>query len=813
MKLELATAQLCIVDGAWQEAPDNLAAFEQAALFAEGLERGNLYIVSEVAGEAEGRDELARQLIETVRREYAASRGSISLALTQAVRAANEFFYTTNANAPLEARRIAGITAAALRDDELFIAQAGPGLVCVVRDNALQRYPETSPWFLADEDAVNTWLAARDFPTPGAVPVGMRHDYTPDLFHAALQPGDIIVLSTRALAHLLSSAELLDTLAQRHPDEIVTGLEDLAGAADLALIALRVGSKDPARHAPGAAMPAALVPVSEDQSDAATALPTWVPPLPENVSPIATSADGMSPPAPVEPTAEELAQQRELAEQRARAEQQRQLELQEQERLREQRELERQRAQAEQTRARRAKIRSGFLRVGAGVTGGLAGLVGRINGTAIGNAADRAIAGAIRGVARVMVFIIRAIAPGEPAEETPHEKSSPRATAWQLASLVLPILLIVAGASMWGAYNTDQQRIQADAIKQLVADSGKALERAQALAASDKNAARAAAQAALDLAQQARDKKPSDPTASNRAFYDAEDFLDGLNGILVLFLQPAFLTFSAPPAKPLSIVTHFPDVFIFDSGAQKIYRFAINEAGTGATPVTGDGVILKAGDQVGDRTVGQLIDLLWIDAGRLIALDRSGVFWKYDPTRSAWESKAGPDAATWTRVNLATSYAGNLYLIDAPNKQILKYVPNADWWSSPVTFFNPGVNPDLSNVVDIAIDGDVWMLRSNGAILKCSSARCTDMNIADLDTPLKNPVALFTAQTLAGLYIADAGNERIVQMDKATGKFARQFKARGQDRAAFTALKAFAADDQRFYFVNGNQADFAKIPQ
>lgn len=812
VKLELATAQLSIVDGAWQESPDNLAMFDEAALFAGGSSRGNLYVVIEVAGELEGRDDLARQLVETVRREYAQGRGSIAGALTDAVRSANEFFYTTNANLPLEARRYAGITVAALREDELFIAQAGPGLVCVVRDNELQRYPDTSPWFMADDDAVNAWLATRDFPTPGAVPVGIRRDYTPDLFHATLQPGDIIVLSTRSLVHLLSNAELLDTLAHHHPDAIVTSLEDLAGAADLSMIAMRVaGENAPAPESKP--QPPIFVPVLKDQDNFNTPpLPDWVPPLPDHVSPIATAEDVMAKPAPSEPTAEELARQRELEEQRAQAERHRQIELQAQARQREQEEAERKRLQAEHARARRAKIRSGFLRVGAGVTGGLAGIFGRINGAAIGNAADRAIDGTFRGIARLIVFIIRAIAPGEPEEETRPASSSPRSTAWQLASLVFPILLIAAGVFMWVSYRTDQQRLQADLVTKSIADSTQALARAQSLASSDKNAARNAAQNALTSAQQARTASPNDTRAS-KAFYDAEDFLDGLNGILVLFLQPSFLTFSDPQAKPSRIVTHFPDVFILDTGTQRIYRFAISDTGTSATPVTGDGTILKAGDKVGDRTVGQLIDMTWIDAGRLIVLDRNGAFWKYDPARSVWESKPGTDAATWARVNLMTSYAGNLYLIDAPNKQILKYVPNADWWTSPVTFFNPGVNPDLSNVVDISIDGDVWMLRSAGSILKCSSARCTDQPITDLDMPLKNPIALFTSQTLAGLYIADAGNERIVQMDKATGRFARQFKARGQDRASFTSLKAFAADDKRFYFVSGNQAFFANIPQ
>jgi hypothetical protein len=597
-------------------------------------------------------------------------------------------------------------------------------------------------------------------------------------------------------------------LANRHPDQIVTGLEELAGASDLSVIVLGISGEniapEPTVVEPGIPAPYAIPnPTPEEYLDFPwTTKPS--PPAVESsppVAPITAAApvppiEEVAPPAPlpVEPTQEELAQRREQAEQA---------------RKREQAEIERKRVQEEQARERRAKIQSGAWRIGAGITAGLARAFGRINGAAIGNAADRLIDGLLRGIARATVFMIRAIVPGEPEENTRRTSSPARSTAWQLASLAFPILLIAAGTGMWVSYRTDQTRIQAQALNQLIDNSNKTLERAKTLAPSDKNTARDLAQQAINLALQARTKSANDPRAS-KAFYDAQDFLDNLNGILVLFIQPSFLTLADPQANPSRIITHYPDVFVLDRGAQSIYRYSISDPGTNTTPLST--VILKSGDKVGDRTVGQLIDMLWLDNGRLLTLDRNGVFWKYDPSRSAWESKTGNDASAWARVNLATSYAGNLYLIDTPNKQILKYVPVGDWWTSPVTFFNPGVNPDLTTVVDMAIDGDVWLLRSTGAVVKCSVARCADQAIADLDAPLSKPVALFTSPTLAGLYIADGGNQRIVQMDKATGRFARQFKPRGQDRNFFTALKAFAVDDKRFYFANGNQAYFANIP-
>jgi serine/threonine protein phosphatase PrpC len=767
VKLDLAMAQLCIADGVWQEAPDNIARFYEFTLFGEGVSRGSLYIVTEVFGDPEGRDDLAREVIETVRREYAASRGSISASLAGAIRIANDFFFETNAGLPAEARRIAGITAAVLREDELFIAQAGPGVVCLVRDGRLQRFPETSPWFNAEERPIYD----DEFVTPGTVPIGKRRNYVPDLFHVTLQPGDTVALSTRTLVHLLSNEEIVDTFANRHPDEISKSLEELAGAGDLSVIILHVVGQI---TTPSTELPADLSvpPIEEPAPEPVMTLPAVVEEPSPEIEPVLA-------PTFAEPREEELLRQRESE---------------------------------DKARARQMQWRAAFLKIVAGVVAGIAGLLGRFNATNIGTTIDRVIAGILRGTARVIVFLLRAIAPGTPAERTERPASAPRSqTAWQLASLVLPVVLIIVGVSAWVMYRVEQQRLNALEVEQLVTTATSALERADQLAGTDKNAARNAAQQAFEAAQQARTTSPNDPRVS-KVYYNAKDALDKLNGIAILYPQ-TFLTLSEAQANP-RIVASYPNLFVLDRGLSRIYRFTVTDAGASpASTASNDGMILKAGEKVGERTVGQLIDLAIVDSKRLVVLDRTGLFWVYDIERATWSARAALDAVAWSRVNLVASYANNVYLLDAPNNQILKYVPNADgWWTAATTFFNPGANPNTSNVVDMTIDGDVWLLRNTGALVQCTAARCNEIVLRDLEIPLMKPVAAFTAQTLAALYIADAGNRRIVQIDKSTSRFARQFKPSAQQSETFSLLKALTADDKKFYFINENKAYLATIP-
>ncbi len=226
-------------------------------------------------------------------------------------------------------------------------------------------------------------------------------------------------------------------------------------------------------------------------------------------------------------------------------------------------------------------------------------------------------------------------------------------------------------------------------------------------------------------------------------------------------------------------------------------------------------VLNVAGDKVGERSIGELIDIFWIDAGRLVALDRSGAFLQYDPAKSAWTPRPASDGSQWMRVTLAATYAGNLYLLDPSKSQILKYAPNENGWSPGVAYLAAGINVDLTSAVDMAIDGDVWVLRGDGSLWRLASGRLADFTLRDLETPLAKPTALTTAQSMVGLYIADGGNQRIVQFDKANGRFVRQLRPGGENRDTFAALKTFAVDEanRKLVFINGNQAYLATIPQ
>ncbi len=743
MDSEITVAKLSIVDSTWQESPNNLSVSDHAG-------RGSLYLLATVEGPAEQRATLTRELIDTARRDYATGHGSIAFALAQAVRAANRFCCQMNASKPREHLCRAGITAAVMRGNELFLAQGGPGLTCRISAGLIQKWPQDSPWYAPGEVDSNSAKG-------GAVPLGTRRDYTPDLFHITLNTGDFLLFATCSLVHLLNDVELISTVAYRHPEEIVESLQDLAGTTDLSAIVVRLPGDPPMQPPPPESLVGAEL-LEEMEKEAALETAPVVEPSPEAPPPAPVQV--RPPPARPAPTPKA------------------------------------------KTPARQA-IASRM----------------RIDTSGLNAAVERLAIRLFPTLSRWLAFCLRVFLP-EPAGRQsvlPISTIENQQRMWRLGALLFPILLLTAGGIGWFNYRKETIENQARQITLWLEQANAALEQGKNLSKTDKRAAQQAFQKAVTLTQQARNLNPNNAVARD-AYYNAQDEYEKFNGIAVLFYLPKFATFADSKANPSRMVSHWPDIFVLDRGTQRVYRYVVNDAGSGATPApsASDGTILKAGDTLGGRTVGELIDIVWLDSGRLLAVDRAGVFWQYEPLKGNWTPRPVNDASTWVRVGLASSYLNNIYLLDRSRNQILKYAPgNEGAWSSSVTYFAPEVKVDLSNAADMAIDGDVWVLRADGSIWRFTAGKLADFTPRDLDTPVGKSTSLAASQALVGLYVADAANQRIVQLDKVTGKFVRQFRPRGQDRDAFNALKTMAVDEtnKKFFFISGNQAYLATIPQ
>lgn len=254
------------------------------------------------------------------------------------------------------------------------------------------------------------------------------------------------------------------------------------------------------------------------------------------------------------------------------------------------------------------------------------------------------------------------------------------------------------------------------------------------------------------------------------------------------------------------------NVFVMDS--RRIWLVTLNETGASVLENATPPVSAYSGETISGRQVGDLFDLTWVSAdglrtkSSLLILDAQGLL-EYDP---AWNIRAVPLGQGETRpgLRLVAAFGGNLYVMD--NSQLWRYKPVGDGYSAPPeAYFNasPG---DLSAVIDLAIDGSVYLLYADGRIRKFFGGEEQPFTPTDLPDPLARPVALAAdpEATRGSLYVADAGRQSIVQFTP-QGIFIRQVKAYDD---AMAALESLFVDEraQRLYFLSGGKLYAVSLP-
>lgn len=161
------------------------------------------------------------------------------------------------------------------------------------------------------------------------------------------------------------------------------------------------------------------------------------------------------------------------------------------------------------------------------------------------------------------------------------------------------------------------------------------------------------------------------------------------------------------------------------------------------------------------------------------------------------------------------AFGGNLYLLDTAAGQVLRYKPQGDGYgTAPENYFDK--NLDLSNSIDLAIDGSVYLLQSDGNVRKFFGGSDKPFAVSGLTEPIKKPVTLAVdAEARQGaLYVADAGSPgtpgRIVQLNP-DGAFIRQIRATTD---AFNALEDVLVDERngRLFVMSGGKLYVARIP-
>lgn len=833
-RFEVRTKQFGLVDGANQAPAELISAAEGADPLAPEARKGRLYLVVEADGDGARGIAACKLALRVFRRAFYDDQSfSVTAALRAALRATNKALYEHNFNLPATERVTVGCTAAVLREGTLYVAQVQPTQAYVLSEGRLRALPTHPVW---DPAAVSAALFARS----GAL--GASLFIEPELFRCPLRAGEGAIMCSSAFAGLLNRADLEALFRPDNAGVTTARLKERALAAGLTTAHALILTVEPAPRR----RPAGILWRSDDaaaQPDEPRPATPWfsglarrlgwrrppVAPAPEPApDPLYTmpAQPTHSPAPPSRPAPLDVGES--LGERYARG-----------------------REQPERAPLRPENLPPSVFLGEADPAEGGARRIDLADTEAISQGRPyqpryihRPLVDMTWQERLALPFHRLRIAVDErlrrprtrrPAPPRPiprrHGLSYRRARPPFPWALLAILSLVIAALVIYGITLTRQNDQQVVLAYFAAAD-----ERLNQVRAAPSDGA---ALEALELTHQAIEQLRASPSVTDtnpplwlRYQELQREYERALAAIqrLTFFDDPVVLaTLPAgrfadvivpPPAGAVTDTTaleasRFLYALDTDQRAARLYRVPRD----GGTPVP----YLSPGQSVGSAVVGALRAAVWrID--QVVAVDQTATgAGYYFRTGGNWNySRLGASEIWTTRDRLdVEEYAGNLYVWGAQPNEVLRYRSGSfgdppDYWLDPASI----AEVDLSTVVDMSVDGSIYLLRSNGAVLVFSQGQLAGEVTPEPITP---PLTSVTRFFITGngpengyFFLLDTLGERIIQMEKVSGKIIQQMKARPDGDVQLAELAGIAVDDGGarpiLYLTNAGQIVRAELP-
>jgi hypothetical protein len=127
----------------------------------------------------------------------------------------------------------------------------------------------------------------------------------------------------------------------------------------------------------------------------------------------------------------------------------------------------------------------------------------------------------------------------------------------------------------------------------------------------------------------------------------------------------------------------------------------------------------------------------------------------------------------WGDVKKLGFFGSNLYILDK-NHGIWRYSATASGFGDKKAWLKEDTTVNFTNAVDMAIDGSVWVITTDGNIFKFNRGVQDNFVVSGIDT--FTPTAFYTDENLESIYILDSSNNKIVEVSK-TGEYKKQYQA------------------------------------
>jgi hypothetical protein len=332
--------------------------------------------------------------------------------------------------------------------------------------------------------------------------------------------------------------------------------------------------------------------------------------------------------------------------------------------------------------------------------------------------------------------------------------------------------------------------------------------RTLATTAQDQAAARVLLSESSDL--YSRSLKAKEDEATRKSATAVQDELDRIDKVVRINQATPLVDYSAladDKGDVTQMVIDGNNLYVLDEGQDRAFKYILNADGKSVQEPGKHPVLFKRGDKQDGGTVGDILSLAWMPAGQLrnspalFALESGRSIVTYDPKAGLSRLEVS-DSQKWGTIQAISGFAGGLYLLDTKLKGIFYYPPTKNGYESePYTIVDARAKVDLAKAVDIALDGNLYVLEGSGTIKRFNREGRPFDFVTDLpDGQVKGPRALFASANTRSVYLLDTVGERVLQLSP-EGKLQRQFKAGSKDVSFKDARDIFVDEAGRKLYL------------
>lgn len=363
----------------------------------------------------------------------------------------------------------------------------------------------------------------------------------------------------------------------------------------------------------------------------------------------------------------------------------------------------------------------------------------------------------------------------------------------KLTTLIAVIAIIFTGSVVFTLARHRTARISKEALD-ILTSAGTDLE--EALGLVDLNNRRA-----HELASNAKEKLES--AKEYGAGGQADELLAKAENVLGIVSKTVTLTnlklvydfkIQNENSNPTAIYGIANTLFIADPGAGTLYELSLTE------PVT-----IKELESEHTLTSTRLISST---ENNVYGVDNDGLF-RINLETQELDRDAVTLDGNWENIKAVSIFVSNIYLLDSASDQIIRFVGTDTGFADGCSWITG--EPDLPVPIDMAINGEIFILSQNGQIFKFSRGKRDPFNLDGVDSKLVEPIKIYTNKELDYIYILDRGTRRVI-VTTTEGTYKKQYTY--QDGDAWDDLKDLwvevEVETQKLYILSGTRV--YKVP-